>query len=659
MSVLLDLPRRTRSVALLGAALALFGIGVLSFGPVVRALAKNAAERRGAALSIAEVHAGFAGIWLKDLDLRVPLMPSVKAHIAALRVDWGWHFNVVGIALHGASVELSGDSEQLAREYAAYRAALPKSNARGELHYLFDGIDLIWSPEPQKTAQRAWGLRYERNGDRESISLDLARFAGAGVALEARAPELKLRRVNGERKLDSVRADGLSLEISLESAPNSGVPRRMISQAAPKPEAFRPDPERGVKLRAALSLLSQLAARTLPEGAALDLAGVRVRFLRGAEALNIGPSELHVERQGEDIAASLVPKAEASGTPLELRLWLPLDHHDVRAEVRGGPVSLHSLGVKEGDLGLVHVQSATLQARSDVTLSADGSTLAFSGNGVLDQISLSRPELSPSPLSGIHLSFRVRGTTNLDGSRLELEDGEVALGEVHLQGNGVLARSEHALQTHWSGGVPLASCQALLDATPRGLVPLIAPLRMTGTFALKAELAYDSEHPDDTRVHLDVANDCRVGQIPAELSPHRFESAWQREVKGPDKQPLEIESGPGSPDWVPYEAISPFMEAAVLVCEDGHFERHHGFDYEAIQNSIKDNLIKGRFVRGASTISMQLARNLYLGKEKTLGRKLQEAVLTLLLEQELDKRALMELYLNVIEYGPGIYGIGP
>jgi monofunctional biosynthetic peptidoglycan transglycosylase len=150
-----------------------------------------------------------------------------------------------------------------------------------------------------------------------------------------------------------------------------------------------------------------------------------------------------------------------------------------------------------------------------------------------------------------------------------------------------------------------------------------------------------------------------VGQIPAELSPHRIESAWQREVKGPDKQPLEIESGPGSPDWVPYEAISPFMEAAVLVCEDGHFERHHGFDYEAIQNSIKDNLIKGRFVRGASTISMQLARNLYLGKEKTLGRKLQEAVLTLLLEQELDKRALMELYLNVIEYGPGIYGIGP
>ena len=101
------------------------------------------------------------------------------------------------------------------------------------------------------------------------------------------------------------------------------------------------------------------------------------------------------------------------------------------------------------------------------------------------------------------------------------------------------------------------------------------------------------------------------------------------------------------------------METAVLVCEDGHFPYHHGFDFEAMQNSIRDNLIKGRFVRGASTISMQLAKNLYLGKEKTLSRKLQEAVLTQLLEQELSKRELLELYLNVIEYAPGIYGIGP
>ncbi|HWZ90844.1 MAG TPA: biosynthetic peptidoglycan transglycosylase, partial [Polyangiaceae bacterium] len=482
----------------------------------------------------------------------------------------------------------------------------------------------------------------------------------AGVEVEARHPQARLRRRNDERQLESLQAEGLDVSVSLESTPKSrSIRPGAAASGTPTESAFQPDPLRGVKLRAGLGELSTLAGRSLPEGSALDLEGVRLRFERGGESLNVGPSTLRVTRLGAAIELSLVPKAEASGTPLELKLTLPLERGDVQAEVRGGPVSLRSLGVREGDFGLIGVQAASLQASAQVTLPADGANLAFSGNGVLDHVSLSRAELSPSPLSGIHLAFRGRGTTTLDGARLVLDEGEVALGDVRLQGQGELIRSERSVQTHWSGGVPLASCQAMLDATPRGLVPLIAPLRMTGTFAVNAELAYDSEHASDTRVRIAVANDCRIGQISAELSPHRFLSTWQREVKGPDRLPMEIESGPGSPDWVPIESISPFMLAAVQVCEDGHFERHHGFDYEAIQNSIRDNLIKGKFVRGASTISMQLAKNLYLGKEKTLGRKLQEAVLTLLLEQELGKRELLELYLNVIEYGPGIYGIGP
>src|SRR5690606_4948166 len=78
-----------------------------------------------------------------------------------------------------------------------------------------------------------------------------------------------------------------------------------------------------------------------------------------------------------------------------------------------------------------------------------------------------------------------------------------------------------------------------------------------------------------------------------------------------------------------------------------------------IESAIRDNVRAGAFVRGASTLSMQLAKNLYLSRTKTLSRKLQEAALTMLLEQNFTKRELMELYLNVEEFGPGIYGIGP
>ena len=110
---------------------------------------------------------------------------------------------------------------------------------------------------------------------------------------------------------------------------------------------------------------------------------------------------------------------------------------------------------------------------------------------------------------------------------------------------------------------------------------------------------------------------------------------------------------------MPLSAISKFMEVAVLTTEDGGFHRHHGFDHEAIRNSIRENLRRRKFVRGASTISMQLAKNLYLDRGKNLSRKLQEAVLTMYLEQELTKEQILELYLNVVEFGPLIYGIGP
>jgi Transglycosylase len=659
MSVLADLPRRVRLAALLGVVSVACGGLALGFAPLVRASVAGAARRRGLSVDVGEVRLGAGAIWLRELDVRVPRMAGVKVHVSALRVGFGWHFNLAEIALHGASIELSGDLDELERQYAAYRADRPKdageSGSAGP-RYAADGVDLRWS-SAAAPVQHVWGLHYYRQGARESLALDLARVKTSGIEIEVRHPDAELRRVNDERQLQTLQVDGLDVSVLLEAP--AKLPAANHGKLAERVVAFQPDPARGVRFRAGLAELAKLAGSSLPEGAALDLGGLRLRLRRGTEQLNVGPSTLHVDRLGTEVEMSLLPKAEASGTPLEIRVSLPLERGDVRAEVRGGPVSLRSLGVREGDFGLIGVQNASLQASGEMTLTADGASLAFSGNGVLDQLSLSRAELAPAALTGIHLGFRARGSTTLDGGKLSVDEGELSLGEVRLQGNGELTRSERAVQTHWSGGVPLASCQALLDATPRGLVPLIAPLHMTGTFAVNADLDYDSERPSDTRVRLSVANDCRIAQVPVELSPHRFASAWQREVKGADRLPMEVESGPGSPDWVPIDAISPFMETAVLVCEDGHFEQHRGFDYEAIQNSIRDDLIKGRFVRGASTISMQLARNLYLGKEKTLGRKLQEAMLTLLLEQELSKRELMELYLNVIEYGPGIYGIGP
>lgn len=109
--------------------------------------------------------------------------------------------------------------------------------------------------------------------------------------------------------------------------------------------------------------------------------------------------------------------------------------------------------------------------------------------------------------------------------------------------------------------------------------------------------------------------------------------------------------------WVSLAKVSPYLTKAVIVAEDDKFWTHEGFDVEAIQKAIEKDLKARRFKFGGSTISQQLTRNLFLSPEKTLLRKLREAVITWKMERVLSKRRILELYLNVVEWGEGIFGI--
>jgi monofunctional biosynthetic peptidoglycan transglycosylase len=141
-----------------------------------------------------------------------------------------------------------------------------------------------------------------------------------------------------------------------------------------------------------------------------------------------------------------------------------------------------------------------------------------------------------------------------------------------------------------------------------------------------------------------------------------------REAQRNGRQPKRVQI------WVPLEKISPQLQRAVIAGEDTNFATHHGFDYEAIQRAWdqaqkeadKEAKQEGEndswlpnlpdFKRGASTISQQLAKNLYLSSERSFMRKGQEAIITYFMERSLPKRRILELYLNVIEWGDGIYG---
>ena len=108
--------------------------------------------------------------------------------------------------------------------------------------------------------------------------------------------------------------------------------------------------------------------------------------------------------------------------------------------------------------------------------------------------------------------------------------------------------------------------------------------------------------------------------------------------------------------WVPYERISTQLKRALIASEDAKFAEHGGFDWDGIEKALEKNRKKGRVVSGGSTITQQLAKNLFLSPAKSYWRKAEEAVVTVLLEALLSKRRILELYLNVIEWGNGVFG---
>jgi monofunctional biosynthetic peptidoglycan transglycosylase len=123
-----------------------------------------------------------------------------------------------------------------------------------------------------------------------------------------------------------------------------------------------------------------------------------------------------------------------------------------------------------------------------------------------------------------------------------------------------------------------------------------------------------------------------------------------REARARGDEPTRIQQ------WVPYPRIAPSLKRAVLVAEDSAFWRHDGLDYDQIKESMEVNLARREFARGASTITQQLAKNLYLSPSKNPLRKLRELLIARRLEAELSKQRILEIYLNVIEWGNGIYG---
>lgn len=139
----------------------------------------------------------------------------------------------------------------------------------------------------------------------------------------------------------------------------------------------------------------------------------------------------------------------------------------------------------------------------------------------------------------------------------------------------------------------------------------------------------------------------------------RLKGPFVHRVETSTGQALAIHVSPASPDFVALSQVPPLFVRALLIGEDANFYGHPGIDLAELAAALATDLARGAVARGGSTISQQLAKNLFLSRRKTIGRKLQEASLALLLDSALGKARELEIYLNVIEWGPGLYGLRP
>ncbi|MFA9189387.1 transglycosylase domain-containing protein [Flavobacterium magnesitis] len=208
--------------------------------------------------------------------------------------------------------------------------------------------------------------------------------------------------------------------------------------------------------------------------------------------------------------------------------------------------------------------------------------------------------------------------------------------------------------------IPKMKAQDFISSLPDGLFTNFQGMEANGTFDYNLNFEYNKNKPKDLIFDSNLKKEnlkiTKYGE--ANLNKLNGEFVYRAIINNVLQRPVLV--GTTNPNYTPLDQISPYLQKCVLTTEDPSFFSHRGFINEAFKQSIVKNIKTKKFARGASTISMQLIKNVFLTREKTVSRKLEEILLVYILENNriVSKERMLEVYFNVIEWGPNVYGIG-
>ena len=326
-------------------------------------------------------------------------------------------------------------------------------------------------------------------------------------------------------------------------------------------------------------------------------------------------------------------------------LAITMDVPEVPLRALGAMAANRAIGLENAKASL-HASIAVDHARAD-----------FDFEGKVRGIDLLHPSIDVLPWRNQAGAMRLLGSVNLATGRIEIADGEVKALSVPLAFTGwleSLPTPRGSLTLFTPLHAPL-SCSSLLLGQPAPVKQALAGLDLDGKLGVRIALEFDASVWEDLGLEVAVHPLCEVkheATALADLLPILLKPSTNGQPPG------NLPLGSSHPEFVPLAQMPRHLPSAFLTSEDSKFFHHHGFDMDMIRHALAQDLENRSFDRGASTITQQLAKNLFLSQRRTLARKLEEAVLTWRLQRLLSKDRVLELYLNVIELGPGIRGVG-
>ena len=294
-----------------------------------------------------------------------------------------------------------------------------------------------------------------------------------------------------------------------------------------------------------------------------------------------------------------------------------------------------------------------------LTLALKDGVIKADGGFEVSRLNLFHPALARTPVLDLSARLKGRLTVDLGKSRVDLHELAIVSREVTALLSGSYDGSGDKPVVELGLKVPPVPCNTVLRAFPPSLVPELKRFALRGTFSMDLRSRIDFARLGDLTLKGKVGiKRCKVTRTPEWASAERLNEPFDHSVEVTPGNRQVFIVGPDGATFTPYDEISPVMVHALLTTEDGGFFRHRGFITSQFRKALGRNLKRGGFRLGASTITMQMVKNVLLTSEKTLSRKLQEMFITWYLEQNLTKERILEIYLNVIELGPAIYGIG-